>query len=195
VKDFGSIEGAAMILGEKVILRAVEPQDIRQLWEWMQDEEIMRYRDYPAPPRCFAEAVKAYEESLGKETNDLRLAITTREGVLIGETGLRNVDLRTDSADFLIAIGNKAYWGQGFGTDATLALVKYAFHQINLHRITLYVHSFNARAIRVYEKCGFKHEGVLREAQYMDGRHSDVLMMGLLRSDFESAMQSESRAA
>jgi RimJ/RimL family protein N-acetyltransferase len=183
-----------MIFGKKVILRAVEPQDVRQLWEWMQDEETMRYRDYPAPPKCLAEAERAYEESLGKETNDLRLAITTSEGVLIGETGLRNVDLRTDSADFLIAIGNKAYWGHGLGTDATRALAKYAFNQMNLHRITLYVHSFNVRAVRVYEKCGFKHEGMLREAQYMDGHRSDVLMMGLLRSDFESAGQNENES-
>ena len=178
------ISGAKMIVGEKVILRAIEPSDVRQLWEWTQDEELMRLRDFPAPPTSLAAAQKEYEESLGGCCNCLRLAVTTVSGELIGESALRSVDQRVGSADFTIAIGNKTYWGQGYGTDATRALAKYAFEQMHLHRITLYVHASNTRAIRVYEKCGFKHEGRLRQAEYLDGEYSDVLVMGLLREDF-----------
>lgn len=174
-----------MIHGEKTILRAVEPSDVCRLWEWMQDEETMRFRDYPAPPSSLAEARKDYEESLGNDSHDLRLAITTLDGELIGETWLRYVDQRAGNADFSIAVGNKAFWGCGYGTDATRSLAHYGFDQLNLHRIGLYVHSFNVRAIRAYEKCGFRHEGCLRDAQYLDGSYSDVLVMGLLRSDLE----------
>ena len=181
-----------MITGEKVILRAIEPSDIRQLWEWTQDVEVMRYRDYPAPPTPLAEAEREYQESLCRNTRDLHLAITTLEGELIGETSLKYVDHRGGSADFTIAIGNKAYWGHGHGSDATRALMRFAFEQYNLHRVTLYVHAFNERAIRAYEKCGFRHEGRLREAHYMEGEYKDVLVMGLLKEDFEKLEREES---
>jgi len=176
-----------MIKGEKVTLRAIEPSDIHTLWEWTQDEETMRLRNYPAPPVSLAEAEREYQESLSEgSSHHLRLAITTDSGKLIGEIALNHIDQRTGTADFTIAIGDKAYRGQGYGTDATRTLVRYAFEQLNLHRITLYVHAFNGRAVKTYEKCGFKHEGCLRQAQYMDGRYSDVLVMGLLREDFEA---------
>ncbi|MHB0999341.1 MAG: GNAT family N-acetyltransferase [Armatimonadota bacterium] len=174
-----------MISGDRIKLRAVEPSDIPKLWEWMQDEETMRYRDYPAPPVSLAEMQKEYLDNLGHPSDRLRLAIITNNE-LIGEISLHNIDYRIGIADFTIAIGNKDYWGKGYGTDATSCLMKYAFEQLNLQRVTLYVHTFNERAIKVYEKCGFKLEGRMRKAHYMDGVYSDVLMMGLLREEFIS---------
>lgn len=176
-----------MISGEKVILRAVEPDDIRQLWEWTQDEDLMRLRDYPAPPSSLDQARREFEQASDDCGHNLRLAITTLDGELIGETSLQEIDQRNGNARFTIAIGNRGYWGHGYGSDATRALMRYAFEQLNLHRIDLFVHASNERAIRAYEKCGFRHDGRLREAHYMDARYSDVLLMGLLREDFRSA--------
>ncbi|MHB0914001.1 MAG: GNAT family N-acetyltransferase [Armatimonadota bacterium] len=170
-----------MINGEKITLRAVERADVPRLWEWAQDEETMRLRNYLAPPKSLAEAEREFDAQSAE--SDLRLAITTQDGELIGETSLTGINPRTGGAKFAIAIGNKDYWGKGYGTDATRTLMRYAFEQLNLHRITLYVHDFNGRAIRAYEKCGFKKEGRLREAEYMDGEYSDVLIMGLLRDE------------
>ncbi|MGB9587389.1 MAG: GNAT family N-acetyltransferase [Armatimonadota bacterium] len=181
-----------MIRGEKTILRAIEPSDVRQLWEWTQDEEIMRLRNFPVVPTSLAEAERDFEESLGQDPSLVRLAITTMDGKLIGEIALRNIDYRNGNADFTIAIGDRDYWGHGYGTDAIRALMQYAFEQLNLYRITLYVHAFNHRAIRAYEHCGFRHEGCLRRAQYLDGQRSDVLIMGLLREDFEEAERQRS---
>lgn len=176
-----------MIRGEKTILRAIEPADIRRLWEWRQDEEGMRLRDYPSPPLSLAQAEHEYEESQCDMC--LRFAITTTDGELIGETALTHMDQRNGEADFNIAIGDKAYWGHGYGSDATRALMKYAFDMLNFHRITLYVHASNARAIHAYEKCGFQVEGRMRKAHYMDAQYTDVLIMGLLCEDFHALEQ------
>lgn len=176
-----------MIRGEKVILRAIEPDDVPLLWEWTQDEDLMRLRDYPEPPTSLDQARREFEQSPENSGHDLHLAITTLDGELIGETSLHEIDQRNGNARFTIAIGNKGYWGHGYGSDATRCLMKYAFEQLNLHRIDLFVHASNERAIRAYEKCGFRHDGRLREAHYMDGRYSDVLLMGLLLEDFRSA--------
>lgn len=176
-----------MITGEKVRLRAVEPEDIPRMWEWLQDEELMRFRDYPAPPVSLDDARKEFEQSADNCGRNLRMAITTLEGELIGETSLREIDQRNGDAVFTIAIGNRDYWSHGYGSDATRCLMKYAFEMLNLHRVTLFVHASNERAIHAYRKVGFQHEGTLREAHYMDGKHSDVLIMGLLREDFRGA--------
>lgn len=176
-----------MIQGEKVILRAIERSDVPKLWEWTQDHEIMRFRDYPTPPSSLVEAEKEYDDNLGQPSEHLHFAVCTLDGELIGEISLRYVDHRTGSAEFTIAIGNKEYWGRGYGSDATRALARFAFDQYNLHRITLYVHAFNERAIRAYEKSGFQREGLMREAHYMDGRYSDVVVMGLLPDDLDKA--------
>lgn len=184
-----------MIAGDKVMLRAVEPDDIRQLWEWLQDEELMRLRDFPAPPTSFEAARREFEQASDDCERNLRLAITTLEGELIGETSLREIDQRNGDAVFTIAIGNRDYWSHGYGSDVTRCLMKYAFEMLNLHRVTLFVHSSNERAIHAYRKVGFQVEGTLREAHYMDGRHSDVLIMGLLREDFRGAEVARAAAA
>jgi len=175
-----------MIFGDRIILRAVERTDIRQLWEWMQDQELMRLRYHPMFPDSVANAERAYEESIGEKDEDVRLAICTTEGDLIGETSLRNIDYRLGNAEFSIAIGSRAHLGRGYGTDATRTMMHFAFEQLNLHRVTLHVHDFNDHAIHTYLKCGFKEEGRLREAEYMDGRRSDIVVMGLLRREFEA---------
>jgi len=174
-----------MIRGQKVILRAVESSDVPVLWEWMQDEELMRLRDYPMPPTSLEQARREFEESSDECGQRLHLAITTLDGELIGETTLRDIDQRNRGAIFTIAIGKRENWGHGYGSDATRCLMKYAFEQMNLHRIDLFVHATNERAIKAYEKCGFQHDGRIRQAHYMDGRYSDVLLMGLLYEDFK----------
>lgn len=176
-----------MISGQKVTLRAVEPNDIPLLWEWTQDEELMRLRDYPMPPKSLDQARREAEEQSDECLRHLHLAIITLDGELIGETSLREIDQRNRSAVFTIAIGKKDYWGHGYGSDATRILMKYAFEQLNLHRVDLFVHAWNERAIKAYEKCGFQHDGRLREAHFMDGKYSDVLLMGLLYEDFRAA--------
>ncbi len=182
-----------MIRGEKVILRAIEPDDVPQLWEWMQDEELMRLRDYPMPPTSLDQARREFEQSPDNSADHLHLAITTLDGELIGETTLRDIDQRNRGAIFTIAIGDRKNWGHGYGSDATRCLMKYAFEQMNLHRIDLFVHATNERAIKAYEKYGFQHDGRLREAHYMDGKYSDVLLMGLLYDDFKAAEEARTQ--
>ncbi len=101
---------------------------------------------------------------------------------------MHNIDWKNRSAELLgIFTGEKEYWGQGYGSDAINALLRFAFREMNLHRIYLHVHDYNERAIRCYEKCGFQLEGRQREALFRDGRYHDVLLMSILREGFEDS--------
>jgi RimJ/RimL family protein N-acetyltransferase len=85
-----------------------------------------------------------------------------------------------------IAIGAKEFWGPGHGTEATRLLVDHAFATLNLHRVWLRVAEDNERGLRSYLRVGFQKEGILREDYYRDGRYRNLVLMSLLRGEWEN---------
>jgi RimJ/RimL family protein N-acetyltransferase len=104
---------------------------------------------------------------------------------MIGNSGFFNVDWRVRSAELGIVIGDKAYWNQGYGTQAMRLLVHHGFTTLNLNRIFLRVYEDNPRAVRAYEKAGFFQEGRMRQGEYHDGRYLDVLLMSVLKFEWK----------
>jgi RimJ/RimL family protein N-acetyltransferase len=84
-----------------------------------------------------------------------------------------------------IGIGEREYWGKGYSTDMMRVILRYAFTELNLNRVTLNVFEYNPRAVRSYEKAGFVVEGRERKAIHRDGKYWDVLFMGVLREEWE----------
>ena len=82
-------------------------------------------------------------------------------------------------------IGEKSMWGKGYGTEATRLVVRYAFEELHLNRVQLHVYEYNLRGVRVYEKVGFRREGVLRQEHMYDGRFWDTVVMAILREEWE----------
>ena len=172
-----------MIRGEKVILRAIELEDLERCHRWMNDPDVTQFLSTRFPLSLQQE--RKWIEQERDPMRDLALAIETLEGVHIGNCGLHGIHAVDRSAGLGISIGEKSHWSQGYGTDAMLTLCGFGFGQMNLHRIWLYVFDFNARGIRCYEKCGFQHEGRLREAIFRHGKYRDVLVMGILAEEFQ----------
>lgn len=90
-----------------------------------------------------------------------------------------------------IIIGERAYWGRGYGTEATRMMLDYGFNVLNLHSVELGVYAFNRRAIRCYEKVGFTRTGVRRESRILAGEKHDTLIMDILASEFEGSIVRE----
>jgi RimJ/RimL family protein N-acetyltransferase len=115
----------------------------------------------------------------------LAYAIHVREtDRLIGLTTFSALDADNGSALFHITIGERDAWGRGYGTETAELMLEHAFSRLGLHRVALSVFSFNQRAIRSYEKAGFRIEGRLREAIWRDGRYWDEVQMGALSSEW-----------
>ncbi len=174
-----------MIRGEKVVLRAIEATDLERMHQWVNDCEVIQFLTMRFPASLAQE--RGWVEAERNPMHQLELASETLEGgVHIGSCGLGPNDGPDRCSGLGIMIGDKEYWGKGYGTDAMLALCGFGFGEMNLHRIYLHVYDHNERGIRCYEKCGFQHEGRLREALFRGGEYHDVLVMGILADEFRA---------
>ena len=90
------------------------------------------------------------------------------------------------SGRYRIGIENPGYWGRGYGTEVTRLALHYAFNTLQLHRVHLRVAAYNTRAIRCYQKCGFRVEGRERENFQVDGEWQDDVLMAVLRDEWEA---------
>ena len=103
----------------------------------------------------------------------------------IGQLDLINIDWVNRVGTIGIVIGTKENLGKGYGTEAIKLLQQFSFNKLNLNKLELDVRSFNKRAIRSYEKSGFKVEGIIRENYFEDGKYSDTIKMGILKREWE----------
>ena len=170
--------------GRLVILRHHRADDLAAVLRWYGDPEVGRLTRYQSQPMSPTEIERFFHSRL-LAPDALAYGIHERAADrLVGFTTFSSLDPDNGSVLFHITIGERDAWGRGLGTEATELMLGHAFDRLQLHRVGLTVFSFNRRAIRAYEKAGFRLEGRLREAIKRDGRYWDELQMGALRDDW-----------
>lgn len=173
-----------MLLGQRVMLRLVEEQDLDLIAQWRNDPEIRPYF-FAAFPIVISGQRKWFEKMLDNERKKL-FVIQKKEGQAVGTIGLDDIDWKNQVAEYgNLLIGVKEERGKGLAQDATLTLLHFAFKELNLNRVFLRVFAFNVAAIALYEKCGFRQEGILRQAHFTQGRFVDIAVMAILREEFQ----------
>jgi diamine N-acetyltransferase len=181
-----------MIYGERIRLRAIERDDIPRYVEWLNDPEVTAGLMLNLP-MSNQDETRWFENLANRAPEERALAVElkTAEGVWIhiGSVGFDHIEWTNSMAEFGIFIGEKLLWNQGCGTEATHLMLKHGFETLNLNRIFLHVYENNPRAIRVYEKAGFVKEGLLRQARYRNGRYINVLLMSVLRAEWNSIQE------
>jgi RimJ/RimL family protein N-acetyltransferase len=174
-----------MLEGQLVRLRAIEPGDRERAHAWLNDPEVtyyltMRYSLASSDPMWMADAQP------NSFANGVHLAIETRDGAHMGGINLHELNPEDRKAGLGIIIGDKACWSNGYGADAIATLLRFGFHEMNLHRVWLGVLDGHEGAIHCYEKAGFQEESRRRQQVYKHGRYWDVLIMSILRDEFEA---------
>jgi len=167
----------------RVRLRAPERGDLEAFMRWMNDPEVTEFLEVEGP-LSMDEEEKWYQQML---VSPDRVYCIEAEGRLIGNIGLLRLDLRHRRTDIGIVIGEKDAWSRGYGREAIALLLEYLFGELGLNRVGLYADASNLRAIRCYERCGFRHEGLLREYRFKRGQYVDCVRMGILRRDWEAS--------
>jgi RimJ/RimL family protein N-acetyltransferase len=175
-----------LLQGEFVRLTAVDPEtDADEFARWSGGALFDRLLDtHPALPKSVAE-VKEELQKTHISSNDYNFSIRTlADNRLVGFIDLDGIQWQHGSAFVDIGIGDPADWNQGYGTDALSEALRFAFEELNLHRVGLDVFEYNQRAIRCYEKVGFVIEGRMRGRVNRDGRRWDMIYMGILSDEW-----------
>lgn len=176
-----------MIKGDRVVLRSVTSRDYPLIRKWINSPEVAKYWYGRDKPRTL-EWLRQHFTSIAHDTNPSQSWLIEVEGAPIGYTYntryVHDDDEFSGRVELDILIGETAKWGKGFGTDALKTLVKYVFMHLNAERVFLTPRIGNKRAIHVYEKAGFRREGILRHFEKFEGKWVDCVMMSILRSEF-----------
>jgi RimJ/RimL family protein N-acetyltransferase len=174
---------APPITGDRVELRALVRADAARVVAILNEPEVRR--TLRPMPVFSVGAEEAFIESLPDAPHDLVLAVAARgDGRLVGVIGLHHLDDPARKAELGIFIGPPAEWGRGFAGEAIALLVRHGFDALGLNRIWLHVHADHAGAIRLYERLGFRREGLLRQSGRRGEGYVDVVVMGLLREEW-----------
>ena len=174
--------------GELVRLKAINPEtDADAIARWTQDSEYARFLDsnIARPLRSKSLKEEFEKESIKNDQYDFSIHISGDDR-LIGFIGLGGISWVHGVAWVGIGIGEKDCWGKGYGTDAMQVVLRFAFEELNLHRVSLNVFEYNPRAVRSYEKAGFVHEGRLQRSLNRNGKRWDIIFMGILRDEWLS---------
>lgn len=168
-----------MLAGDLVTLRPIEPDDYSVLAIFRNDLDLSLLVGGPPPvPMPMASVAGVYERRR-ESPDEINFAITANDpaGLLIGQCGLFRHDLLSRTVELGIAIGNRDYWGRGYGRETVALLVDYAFRVRNIRKVCLTVNASNERAIRSYTAAGFTEEGRRLRHVWNNGEYIDVVLM------------------
>lgn len=181
-------EHPIFLRGRRVNLRPLDAAtDLATCVRWMNDEKVRAFLAVFLPVTPAAEA--EWFANLAKRDRDIILGIETAAGRLIGVIALHRIDWKNRNAETGTCIGERAEWGKGYGTEAKLLLLRYAFMDLGFHKVHSRAYAFNERSIRYSLKCGYRIEGRLRDFVWKEGRYWDAVELGVLREEWETAQR------
>jgi RimJ/RimL family protein N-acetyltransferase len=176
-----------VLRGEKVGLGPIDPSMIDDWVVWMNDLAVTRFvLNAPGSPWTREMEQAWYDRARDDRTQRVFAIFELATGRAIGTCGLKDLDLLAGTATFGIMIGAKDCWNRGYGTEATRLTLDFGFSVLGLHNVDLRVHARNPRAIRAYERAGFRTIGQRRGAILQAGRRHDTVLMDAIATEFVS---------
>lgn len=172
------------IKGKIVTLRAMEETDQEMLREMVNDPEIEKMVGGYSFPVSKEQQSNWFHSNMNTQ-NNIRLIIETKEDGPIGFANIVNIDWKNRSAFHGIKIANKRFRAKGIGTDTVMAIMRYAFEELQLNRLDGSIIQHNEASKKLYcDKCGWQIEGVIRNAIFKQNKYHDNLIVGILRDEY-----------
>ncbi|BAT58471.1 spermidine N(1)-acetyltransferase [Variibacter gotjawalensis] len=162
-------------------LRPLEREDLMFVHRLNNIDSVMRYW-FEEPYESFAELSQLYERNIHNQT-ERRFIIANEKGDAAGLVELVEINHLHRSCEFQIAVDPR-FQGHGYATRATNIAIDYAFKVLNIHKLYLHVDKDNTHAVDIYESCGFRPEGMLKDEFFVNGRYRDVVRMCLFQPEY-----------
>ncbi len=165
---------------KEISLRKMRKSDLELKVKWANDIEVNKYIGFDH--KITIDETKKWFRSQS-ENPDIELFT-----IVLGEKPIGYIKLvknkSNNNGELHIAIGEKQYWGRGYGKEAVKKFLKYCFIEEKLNKVFLYVLEWNEVAFNLYRKSGFEVEGKLRKHIKHNGKYYDAYFMGILRDEF-----------
>lgn len=175
------------IWGKKVALGPVRKEQLPLFHAWENDFEVTRTLNIGIRPRTWEAHEEWYRQVSQNSSLEVFFTIYDRSTLQpIGHADLNRISQIDGRCEFGIMIGDKHYWNRGYGSEAVALMLDYGFNALNLYTILLRVFSFNERAIKVYERVGFKTIGRWRGGHRIANKFFDVIFMDCIAPEFNS---------
>lgn len=176
------------IKGKFVTLRAIEEEDLELMREMLNDPEIENLVIGWSFPVSKYQQKQWYENNINN-SNNLRFIIETENDGAIGLATLTDIDWKNRRAYHGIKLANRTSRSKGVGTDVVMAIMRYAFNELQLNRLDGNWFENNIASANLYTKCGWKVEGKLRNCIYKNGEYRDLIVVGVLKEDYEEVLK------
>ncbi len=171
-----------LLLGERIRLRALEPQDVATLYQWENDTAIWVASNTQVPFSKFVLEQYVAASHLDLHTNkQLRLMITTKEGLDVGAIDLFDFDSQHQRAGIGILVAEKIDRGKGYATEALNLLIQYCFTQLHLHQLYCNITIDNEASIQLFKKHNFAITGIKKDWIRVGDSFVDELLLQLVR--------------
>lgn len=173
------------LVGERIYLSPRNVEDVEIFTEWINDFYVTDYTGRSYQTMTLQEE-ENFLESTEKGKNTFSI-IDIETDKIIGTIGLHELDHINRTATLGIFIGNRDYWSKGYGTEAIRLILDFGFNYLNLNNIDLALMEFNQRALKCYQKCGFKEIGRRRKCKFINGKYYDSILMDILAEEFNES--------
>ena len=177
-------DDVVFLRGKRLYLRPPTKEDIPYFLRWMNDREVSQYLAVFLPLTEADELEWLDRLRKNKECHIVFVIVDTKTGKPIGTMGISDIVWKDRRATTGAVIGEKSYWGKGYGSEAKMLLLDYAFNTLNLRKIVSHVHAFNGRSKAYSEKCGYKVEAVLKQEIFKNGRYHDLIVMAVFKKNW-----------
>lgn len=172
------------IYGKNVVLRAMEVEDCELIKDMFNDPEIESLVGGWAFPVSLYGQKRWMELHYNNDQSTVRFVIDTKEDGAVGVLTFTEIDWKNKNASVGIKIASNGNRFKGYGTDSIMAIMRYAFDELGLHRLDASRLAMNQVSARLFKKCGFVEEGVKREYIYKGGEYRDLVELGILADEY-----------
>jgi RimJ/RimL family protein N-acetyltransferase len=177
------LDDVRFLNGKRVYLRPVSRADIPLVLKWGNDPELRWLSSERYLPGDEIQA-EQWLTSLHKQTDRMSLILCLNNGRAIGLLGINGIDWRNRLAMTEAIIGERQFWGKGYGSEAKMLLLQHAFLTLNLRKVHAVVFQFNERSLAHNKKCGYKVEGVQRQHVFKNGEYHDRILLAVFREEW-----------
>ena len=170
------------LVGDRIYLSPRNSEDVEKFTEWLNDFETTDYTGRSGILTTLDGERKYLEENSNPEATFV--IVTLEDNKIIGTVSLEDINWINRTATLGIFIGDIEFRSKGYGTEAIRLILEYGFKYMNLYNIKLDLMEFNERALKCYEKCGFKEYGRRRKCKFVNGKYYDSISMDILADEF-----------